>query len=158
MTDPRANGDLVATQTKWRPAHHCANAIHTLRWDEPSMSWILARQHNGRTHRVATLHGYPLDQPPVDDQKALKWADQILTLLGAGPQEWINHPTPSTAWHTHGPSEPPAGCPMRIPTGQPLKANEFLALLDSTGRLETPYIPEVHDDDETDEETTPDTA
>ena len=80
------------TTATWRPAWYCPHAVHTLCWDETRLAWSLA--HSGQM--VGTLPGFPVGQPQVDGRAAVAWADTIV-----GPQQWIQHPARSAAWHTH---------------------------------------------------------
>ena len=80
------------TTTTLRPASHCPHAVHTLTWDTGRLAWSLAE--DGR--EVATLPGYPVGQPQVHGRAAVAWADTVI-----GPQQWINKPARSAAWHTH---------------------------------------------------------
>lgn len=74
------------------PAYHCDRAVHTLLWDNTSLSWVLRR---GGTV-IGRLPGYPIGQPHNHGGLAVAWAAQQVP-----GREWIPKPPNSGAWHTH---------------------------------------------------------
>lgn len=82
---------MTTINTAWRPAWYCPRAVHTLRWDDQRLAWVL-RHHDTV---LGVLPGYSVGQPANDHRRAAAWA------AGQIPGPWIQRPTRSGTYHTH---------------------------------------------------------